>query len=222
MKAINAMKDTNANSATAIMRPRTTDQRQKHLPNGTAINFARQLRALGQALEKFSFSVFDIEIDNGIYFVVAKSSAIEQRRRLSLLRAIRAFLSSDRSRTRPDRQVDLRFTPEEIENFDLHGKSRRQDAGKTPDPYSISQLLRGAGCYLDNRNVSERVTISFAGRWITIRYETPDKQAANARHDLEYFYDCWVQMYLRRSNRAKLPQASEPTVMMRWQSLGDS
>jgi hypothetical protein len=210
------MKATNANSETATMRPRATDHRPKRLPNRTPINFARQLRALGQALEKFSFSVFDIEIENGIYFVVAKSSATERRRRLSLLRAIRAiFVRSDRSRTRTDRQVDLRFTAEEIENFDLHGKSRRQDGGKTPDPYSISQLLRGAGRYLDNRNVSERVTISFAGRWITIRYETPDKQAANARHDLEYFYDCWVQMYLRRSNRAKLPQTSEPTVMTR-------
>ena len=211
------MKVTNAISETALMRPRAMDHRPKRLPNRTPINFARQLRALGQALEKFSFSVFDIEIENGIYFVVAKSSATERRRRLSLLRAIRAiFVRSDRSRTRTDRQVDLRFTAEEIENFDLHGKSRRQDGGKTPDPYSISQLLRGAGCYLDNRNVSERVTISFAGRWITIRYETPDKQAANARHDLEYFYDCWVQMYLRRSNRTKLPQATEPTVMMRW------
>ncbi len=217
------MKATSAISETAMMRPRATDQRPERLPNLTPINFARQLRALGQALEKFSFSVFDIEIENGVYFVVAKSSATEQRRTLSLLRAIRAyFVRSDRSRTRPDRQVDLRFTPEEIENFDLHGKSRRQDGGKTPDPYSISQLLRGAGCYLDNRNVSERATISFAGRWITIRYETPDKQTANARHDLEYFYDCWVQMYLRRSNRAKWPQTSEPTVMMRWQSLGGS
>lgn len=210
------MKATNAISETALMRPRATDHPPKRLSNRTPINFARQLRALGQALEKFSFSVFDIEIENGIYFVVAKSRATERRRRLSLLRAIRAiFVRSDRSRTRTDRQVDLRFTAEEIENFDLHGKSRRQDGGKTPDPYSISQLLRGAGCYLDNRNVSERVTISFAGRWITIRYETPDKQAANARHDLEYFYDCWVQMYLRRSNRAKLPRTSEPTVMMR-------
>ncbi|HEY1234493.1 MAG TPA: hypothetical protein VGH22_14035 [Candidatus Binatia bacterium] len=211
------MKANNANAETAIMRPRASDQRPRRVPNRTPTNFARQLRALGQALEKFSFSVFDIEIENGVYFVVAKSSAAEQRRRLSLLRAIRSFfMTSDRSRTRSDRQVDLRFTPEEIENFDLHGKSRRQDAGKTPDPYSISQLLRGAGCYLDNRNAAERVTISFAGRWINIRYETPDKQAANARHNVEYFYDCWVQMYLRRSNRTKLPQAIEPTVMMRW------
>jgi hypothetical protein len=217
------MKATNANSEAANIRSHGTDHRPKRLPNRTPINFARELRALGQALEKFSFSVFDIEIENGIYFVVDKSNATEQRRGLSLLRAIRGFfMSRYRSQTRPARQVDLRFTPGEIENFDLHGKSRRQDAGKTPDPYSISQLLRGAGCYLDNRDVAERVTISLAGRWITIRYETPDKQAANARHDLEYFYDCWVQMYLRRSNRAKLPQASEPTVRMRWQTLGDS
>ena len=217
------MKATKANWETATIRPYETEHRQSQVPNGNAMNFARQLRALGQALEKFSFSMFDIEIENGLYFVVAKGKATEQKGRLSVLRAIGQFFRrSDATRSRPDRQVDLRFTPEEIEKFDLHGKTRRQDAGKTPDPYSISQLLRGAGCYLDNRNVSERATISFAGRWITIRYETQDKQAANARHDLEYFYDCWVQMYLRRSNRAKLPQVSEPTVIMRWQSVRDS
>ena len=217
------MEATNANWETTKMSSYDTEQRPNHVPNANAMNFARQLRALGQALERFSFSAFEIDVENGIYSVVAKSSATEQKRSLSVLRAIGGFFRrSDPTRRRLDCQVDLRFTPEEIEKFDLHGRSRREDAGKTPDPYSISQLLRGAGCYLDNRNVSERVTISFAGRWITIHYETPDKQAANERHDLEYFYDCWVQMYLRRSNRAKLPQASEPTVIMTWQGLRDS
>jgi hypothetical protein len=217
------MKATNANGETAQLRSYDTEQGPNHVSNANAMNFARQLRALGQALERFSFPAFEIDVENGIYSVVAKSSATEQKRSLSVLRAIGGFFwRSDPTRRSPDRQVDLRFTPEEIEKFDLHGRNRREDAGKTPDPYSISQLLRGAGCYLDNRNVSERVTISFAGRWITIRYETPDKQAANARHDLEYFYDCWVQMYLRRSNRAKLPQASDPTVIMTWEGLRDS
>lgn len=217
------MKAHNANCRTATITSPATEQRPNHLTKVNETNFARQLRALGQALERFSFSAFDIEIENGSYFVVAKGSATRRKGSLSVLRALAGlFRRSGPTRTRPDRPMDLRFTPEEIETFDLHGKSRRQDAGKTPDPYSISQLLRGAGCYLDNRNASERVTISFAGRWITIRYETPDKQAANARHDLEYFYDCWVQMYLRRSNRAKLPRASEPTVIMSWQSLQDS
>ena len=217
------MEATNANWETTKMSSHDTEQRPNHVSNANAMSFARQLRALGQALERFSFSAFELDVENGIYSVVAKSSATEQKRSLSVLRAIGGFFRrSDPTRRRLDCQVDLRFTPEEIEKFDLHGRSRREDAGKTPDPYSISQLLRGAGCYLDNRNVSERVTISFAGRWITIRYETPDKQAANERHDLEYFYDCWVQMYLRRSNRAKLPQASEPTVIMTWQGLRDS
>ena len=218
------MRANKANCSTAAtITSHVTKQRPNHLPKFNETNFARQLRALGQALERFSFSAFDIEIENGSYFVVAKGSATGRKGSLSILRAIAGlFRRSGPTRTRPDRPMDLRFTPEEIETFDLHGKSRRQDAGKTPDPYSISQLLRGAGCYLDNRNASERVTISFAGRWITIRYETPDKQAANARHDLEYFYDCWVQMYLRRSNRAKLPRASELTVIMSWQSLQDS
>ncbi|HZH85410.1 MAG TPA: hypothetical protein VFD87_19825 [Phototrophicaceae bacterium] len=217
------MKPDSTNWATTTKASYATEPRPNHLSNINDTNFARQLRALGQALERFSFSVFDIEVENGIYSVVAKASARGRKGRLSVLRALAGlFRRSGSTRTSRDRPVDLRFTPEEIEKFDLHGKSCREDAGKTPDPYSISQLLRGAGCYLDNRNVSEPVTISFAGQWITIRYETPDQQAANERHDLEYFYDCWVQMYLRRSNRAKLPQASEPTVIMSWQSLQDS
>jgi len=198
-------------------------QRPSQPSESSSANFARQLRALGQALEKFSFSMFDIEIENGIYVVVAKTDATERKAKFSFLRSVgELFRPSDPSRPRAGRPVDLRFTPEEIEKFDLHGKNRRQDPGKTPDPYSISQLLRGAGCYLDNRNVSERVIISFAGRWITIRYQTPDNQAAHAQHDLEYFYDCWVQMYLRRRNREQLPRPSEPTVLINWQGLRES
>jgi hypothetical protein len=31
--------------------------------------FAKELRALGQEIEKFSFSAFDLQIDSGIYVV---------------------------------------------------------------------------------------------------------------------------------------------------------
>jgi hypothetical protein len=91
-------------------------------------------------------------------------------------------------------QVDLRFSPEDIECFDLRGKSRRHDSSKMSDPYSISQLLRGAGCYLDHRTVANQVGISLQGRWVTVRYQTTEGRLEHTQQDLEYFYDYWVKI----------------------------
>ena len=184
-------------------------------------NFARQLRALGQALEKFSFSAFDLELRSGAYWVTGTAISTENIK-FSFSRFVRELLrGSSAAATIPcsDSQVDLRFSPEEIERFEERGKVRRQDSGKMPDPYSISQILRGAGSYLDNRDVTTLRGISLKGKWVTVSYQTPKGRLEQAQQDIEYFYDYWVKMYLRRSNRAKLPPPSEPTVLVTWRGI---
>src|SRR4026209_1189933 len=59
--------------------------------------------------------------------------------------------------------------------------------------------------------------ISLKGKWVTVTYQTPEGRLEQAQQDLEYFYDYWVKMYLRRSNRAKLPPPTEPTVFVTWE-----
>ncbi len=184
-------------------------------------DFARQLRALGQAIDKFGFSAFDLEIRDGTYLVIGKANPVEPTN-FSLSRFVSECLrplSIRPTRSGTDHQVDLRFLPQDIEQFDLRGKSRRQDSSKMPDPYSISQLLRGAGCYLDIRNVAKDVGISLEGRRVMVRYQTDQGCLIEARHDVEYFYDYWVKMYLRRSNRIKLTAPSEPTVLVTWRGI---
>jgi hypothetical protein len=184
-------------------------------------NFAHQLRALGQALEKFSFSAFDLELRSGTYLVTGRAVSTENVR-FSFAGFVRELLRGAAGRptlTCTDSQVDLRFSPEEIERFDLRGRVRRQDGGKMPDPYSISQILRGAGSYLDHREVTNLVGISLKGKWVTVSYQSTEGRLEQAQQDLEYFYDYWVKMYLRRSNRAKLPQPSEPTVFVTWKGI---
>jgi len=182
-------------------------------------NFARQLRALGQALEKFSFSAVDLELRSGSYLVTGTAISTENIK-FSFSRFVRELLrGSSAKAVGNDSQVDLRFSPEEIEHFDLRGKVRRQDPSKMPDPYSISQILRGAGSYLDNREVTTLMGISLRGKWVTVSYQTPEGRLEQAQQDLEYFYDYWVKMYLRRSNRAKLPPPSDPTVLVTWRGI---
>lgn len=194
-------------------------------PNGAAAadstDFARRLRALGQALEKFSFSAFDLELSSGIYLVKGTATSTDNLK-FSFSRFVRELLRGAATRTTmtcTDSHVDLRFSPEEIERFDVRGRVRRQDADKMPDPYSISQILRGAGSYLDNRNVTQLMGVSLKGKWVTVSYQTTEGHLEQAQQDLEYFYDYWVKMYLRRSNRVKPPLPSDPTVLVTWQGI---
>lgn len=48
-------------------------------------------------------------------------------------------------------------------------------------------------------------------------YQTAEGRLEQAQQDLEYFYDYWVKMYLRRSNRVKPAAPSVPTVLVSWQ-----
>jgi hypothetical protein len=109
----------------------------------TPIRFACQLRALGQALEKFCLSAFDLEIRSGTYLVVGKETPAGHVN-FSFSRFDREFIrrSSRRgSLTSTDRQVDLRFSTEDNECFELRGKSRRQDPSKMPDPCTARRWM---------------------------------------------------------------------------------
>jgi hypothetical protein len=215
------MKTQNARNEIVVQEDDCVLAKSSDAPGGDANSFACQLRALGQALEKFGLSAFDLEIRSGNYLIIAKE-ALPGHVNFSFLRFVSEFLrrSSRRGHLKStDRQVDLRFSTEDIERFDLHGKSRRQDSSKMPDPYSISQLLRSAGCYLDNRNVVNQVEISLQGRWVTVRYQTGEGRLAHTQQGLEYFYDYWVKMCLRRSNRVKLTAPTKPTVLVTWQDI---
>jgi|SRR5919106_332971 hypothetical protein len=204
------MKTQNARNETVVQEDDCVAQ-SSDAPGRDANSFARQLRALGQALEKFDFSAFDLEITRESYLVLGKATPIKHVK-FSFSRFVSELLRGSSGRpslTGTVRQVDLRFSPEDIERFDLRGKSRRHDSSKMPDPYSISQLLRGAGCYLDHRNVAGQVGISFEGRWVAVRYRTDEGRLEQTQQDLDYFYDYWVKMYLRRGNRAKLTPPGE-------------
>jgi hypothetical protein len=215
------MKENIAESETVKAADNGRPANRKETHAADSHNFAHQLRALGQALEKFSFSAFDLELRSGTYLVTGRAISTENIK-FSFSRFVRELVRGSAAQptmTCSDSQIDLRFSPEEIECFDLRGKIRRQDPSKMPDPYSISQILRGAGSYLDNRDATTLMGISLKGKWVTVSYQTARGRLEQAQQDLEYFYDYWVKMYLRRSNRAKLPPPSAPTVVVTWRGI---
>jgi hypothetical protein len=216
------MKQNTAENNTVLLAEPDTSAKAAGAPARDPREFAKELRALGQAIEKFSFTAFDLQLDSGIYVVTGRTVIPVEKVTFSFSRFVRELLRGSNptpTLTATAGQIDLRFSPEEIEKFDIRGRVKRQDAGKMPDPYSISQILRGAGSYLDNRDATSLVRITLKDRWVTVRYQTAEGRLEQAKQDLEYFYNYWVKMYMRRSNRAKLPPPADPTLFVNWEGI---
>jgi hypothetical protein len=202
----------------------TAVQTSQDLESATGLepfSYAKELRALGQALEQHHFSFLDLEIEGGIYVIRGKATALKEAQS-SFSRFVRDLIHGYSSTSRKNNsgvETNLRVSPEEIDQLDSKGRLKRKESHQLPDPYSISQILRGAGSYLDNRDETSLVGITIKDQWVTIRYKTAEGRLEQAKQDLEYFYNYWVKMYLRRSNRPKLPHPSEPSLIVTWQGI---
>lgn len=187
--------------------------------------YARKLRALGQALEERRVSSLDLEVEGGAYGVRGKVT-VRKDAKLSLselLRTVifefRAWLEKTIGLERSVGELDLRFTAEEIEQQDRKGRANRRQANATPDPHSLSQILRGVGSYLDSKPKTSLVGVSVEDWWVTIRYKTADGCQVQVKQHIYYLYDYWVKMYLRRYNRSKTPSPGERAFMITWDEI---
>jgi len=183
---------------------------------GTHISYAKELRVVGQALEKFKFTAFKLERREGIYTIRGTVSA-DLAATFSMIQFVRENVRGGRSRRKANQPIELSYSQTEIENLDAQERAKRAHSDKLPDPYGISQILRGVGAFLDYRQAASLLTISYLERWVTVLYNSADGRTEQEKQDLDYFYDYWVKMYLRRSNRAKLPTSSEPTLYVQWE-----
>jgi len=196
-----------------------TDEAGSPSPGGDSHQFAIELRALGQALEKFKLSGFDLQIERRKYMISGREP-VSETPKVSFTRFLRSIFLGERDSRNvivPTNQLLLSYTFDEVKEFDCHGRTKREDGSGMPDPYSLSQILRGVGCYLDNRKGSSLLSVGIRDRWVTIAFRAPNGDLEKAHQDFEYFYDYWVKMYTQRSNRPKLPPPSDPTVFVAWE-----
>lgn len=194
-------------------------------PKGDHSSYAKELRALGQALESRHIVALDLVAVADVYAIRAKARLPQGARgsqpfRLkSTLGKIWSAMRGESQRRSRVQTVDLRYSVEEIMQLDRSAGSMRSDPAGTPNPNALSQILRSAGSYLDFKERSSLIGISVQERWVTIRYQTADGQPQEAKQDMEYFYDYWVKMYLRRSNRPVISTPSDPAFFAVWEQL---
>lgn len=173
-----------------------------------ASSYARDLRVVGQLLERRQITsadlvcVADAYIIRGIQRLTGDSRfrAYFSRRLMTRLHAI---LHGDFRRSLRSGVIDLRYDLEEIVKLDYLARCKRSKISPLPDPYSLSHILRSAGAYLDGRKNSSLIGISLQDQWVTIRFETGEGHPEEAKQSLQYFYDYWVKMYLRRGSQGQ-------------------
>ena len=174
-----------------------------------ASSYARDLRVVGQFLERRQITSADLVCIADAYIIrgIQKSSGDSRffryfsRRFMTRLHAI---LHANFRPSLPSGVINLRYDLEEIVKADYLARRKRSNISPLPDPYSLSHILRSAGAYVDGRKDSSLIGISLQDRWVTIRFETAEGNLEEAKQDLQYFYDYWVKMYLRRGSQGKM------------------
>lgn len=166
-----------------------------------ALSYADELRALGQALETQGLVSFELQAKGGDYLVRGLAHSPQEARPYLFGRMEEMVASALWGKSGPPMQVSevvYQFPPERIWQLHRDGRKKRVDGEKTPDPCRLSQLLRSAGCYLDQKSGISLSGIAVKDRWVTVSYVTAAGRIERTKAALDFFYDYWIKMYLRR------------------------
>ncbi|MSP38222.1 MAG: hypothetical protein EXR70_07000 [Deltaproteobacteria bacterium] len=154
-------------------------------------------------------------MENADYLIKGKiPPVVQQQPKPSLLRSVRDLFSKPPAPAiaeKTNNEIELRFSPNELQALAARVRADRKPAPESPDPHSVSQLLRGIGCHLDKRRDCLLVSLAVEDRWVTIVSRNRAGELQKTQQDLEYFYNLWVKMYLQRGDRPNETLHSDPT-----------
>jgi hypothetical protein len=181
------------------------------------LGYAEELRAVGQALEAQTFISVELEVEGDGYRVraeVDQSKKADSSFGAIVKQLLLGFGSSLQTKKQPTaRAIETRYGAEEIQKLIQEGVARRLDTHTVPDYFSLSHILRQTGAYLDGLYHATLVRVTVKGDWITIHYRNGSGQLKEFTQDIQFFYDYWVKMYLRRSDRPVPMLSMRPTYM---------
>ena len=169
--------------------------------------YAEELRAVGRALGAQKFISVELGVEGDGYRVRAEVDP-SSNAKLSLGAFLKKFLADfgtlSQKKERPNaRCIERRYSAEEIQKLIHDGVAKRLDPYAVPDPFSLSNIFRQAGAYLDSLDHATLISVLVKDRWMTIRYMDGSGQVKEWKQDVQFFYGYWVKMYLRRNGRSR-------------------
>jgi hypothetical protein len=135
--------------------------------------YERVLRAVGQALERYNLENFEMTPVGEAFSVRGKATP----------------------------ELQLHFTPQDIESFEAQGQARRADANGMANASSLSQVLRCLGAYL-NQKRARLLKLTREAELLSLEYESSMGILMKESFSVSGMYDMWVRRYLQRAARA--------------------
>jgi hypothetical protein len=156
--------------------------------------YNRELRAVGQALEARGISNFELKARPGQYVVSGKPE-----KPASLMEALRQL----RNNNWQHGERTITFTPQDINELEIKGKTRRRVAGRLPDFYNVSNILRTVGAYLDGKN-ARLVEIQKRPLTLTLLYHRTRGYPEVEDRTIVSFYETFIELHGKRARSSKV------------------
>jgi hypothetical protein len=94
--------------------------------------------------------------------------------------------------------VELLYSLEELNRQDEERKKPRRDPDAMPDPYRLSNTLRGVGEFLDRKPDAKLLFVSNRRQEVVILYETKRGGRSLEEFPVSTLYDFVVKQYVKR------------------------
>jgi hypothetical protein len=152
--------------------------------------YGRDLRAVGQALEKLQLKQFTLKRAGRSYFIWHHDQTQPAASHQWTLEPLRKRAAS----TAPTFRLD----PADVERIELAGRVRRQKAHSVTNGHRLSHLLRTLGEHIKSRG-QQLLGITWRESSVSVVIETAKGRRCVEEFRTDFLYDLWVRMYLRRA-----------------------
>ena len=170
-------------------------------------SYAQILRVIGQQLEPLKPQAFDIVRSDRCYLARCLTKPAGSKGR-----GVPTFLqTAERQQIGPGRpggpfaaNLELMYTAKDIWLLEEQGRARRRNPRGLPEPYSLANMLRAIGWFLDDQNGARLISASYHAAQdniVNIIYETAKGVRRVEEFTTFVLYDFWVKWYLRKKQQ---------------------
>lgn len=173
------------------------------------MNYSKILRVIGQKLEPLRPETYEVVCYGNSYLVRCRVKEDNQgkKEKEKQVRGLASFLRLWREPVKsiienPNMgtfiNVEFLYSLEELNRQDEERKEPRRDPNAMPDSYSLSNILRAVGEFLDRKPDAKLLFASNRGQEVTILYETKRGGRNLEEFPISTLYDFVVKQYLKR------------------------
>jgi hypothetical protein len=152
-------------------------------------SYHRYLRNIGQSLEAQRINVFELRCEDGRFLVKG-----DPEKEISLLATLRQWQKRWR---REGLNGSLSYAPADIEQLERQAKAKRSRPGRLPDFYSLPNILRTLGAYLDAKG-AELIELHMTPLTLTLLYRNREGHPDFEERSIASFHDFFLKLHGRR------------------------